>query len=168
MQILFSLWLAFSAQAAPFTIDLVCATEPLSTTFGIRVEKDEVIASVIHHNGSGYAPAFSGIFTPNDIPLLAERAALVRKMLPITTFRWPLKNCSRNGDLLKCFGTDDVEEGEGGAKLRPFALYTTKTTEEGIAGRLEYLSVTVSFDVDGKSGSYVEMKYPRGYCTQKP
>jgi hypothetical protein len=160
------------AQAAPKAaeepIELTCVTEWPTTSFVVWSEGDEVLARVIHHNGSSYAPAIVGTFTPNDLPLLAERAALVKKMKNEMTFHWPRKKCKKLGELvLQCFGTDDVQEGEGGAKFAPFALYSTTRVEDGIAGRQESASVTLTFDVDGARGASIEMIYPKGSCVPR-
>lgn len=158
--------LFFSASSFAADYELTCMTEPPTTTFGIWREGEEMIVRVIHHNGTKYAPAFTGVFSPNDIPYLAEQAKLVLKMPAITTFHWPLKNCGLKGEVFKCFGTEDVQEGEGGAKLKPFAVHTALASEETIAGKHEYLSVSLNFDVDGKSGPRLEMKYPNYQCSR--
>jgi hypothetical protein len=155
-----------SADSGVSDYELTCMTEPPTTTFGIWREGEEMIVRAIHHFGARFAPSFNGIYTPNDIPYLAEQAKLVLKMPAITTFHWPLKNCSLKGEVLKCFGTDDVQEGEGGAKLKPFGVHTAVSTEETIAGKHEYTTVSLNFDVDGKSGPRLEMKYPKGQCAR--
>lgn len=156
---------AFAADE-PSPILLTCVTEFPTTSFAISTEGDFVVARVIHHNGSGYAPAISGTFTPNDLKLLSERAELVRKMKPDMTFRWPKAKCKKLGSPLvfQCFGTDDVQEGEGGAKFEPFALYSTAKTEDGIAGHYDWISIALTFDVDGAHGASIEMTYPKSSC----
>lgn len=163
---LFALALSVSAQGAEYPdIKLTCVTESPSTSFVIESQGKELIARVIHHYGAKYAPAISGIFTPNDLPTLSRRAKAVEKMKNDMSFRWPLSKCKKHDDFrFECFGTDDVQEGEGGAKFAPFALYTTRVKEEGIAGALEYLQVTMSFDVDQDRDPSIEMRYPVGSC----
>lgn len=148
---------------------LTCVTEWPTTSFVVSTEGEEVVARVIHHNGSGYAPAFSGTFTPNDLKLLAERGELVKKMKNDMTFRWPKSKCKKLGTPLvfQCFGTDDVQEGEGGAKIAPFALYSTSKTEDGIAGHFDWISVAMTFDVDGAHGASIEMTYPKNGCVER-
>ncbi len=155
----------FALSAEPENIRLTCVTEVPTTTFAISTENDQVLATVVHHFGSRYAPAISGVFTPNDLPILQERAKLVEKMLPRTTFRWPLERCKKTGTwLFQCFGSKDVQEGVGGVKLTPTALYTSTTSEDGLAGKQEYLTVHLAFQVDGKGDPSVRMKYPRSDC----
>ena len=148
---------------------LTCVTEWPTTSFVVSTEGEEVVARVIHHNGSGYAPAFSGTFTPNDLKILSERGELVRKMKSDTTFRWPKSKCKKLGTPLvfQCFGTDDVQEGEGGAKIAPFALYSTAKSEDGIAGHFDWISVALTFDVDGAHGASIEMTYPKNGCVER-
>jgi hypothetical protein len=164
MLILLSLLFALPLQAAA-PINLTCATNPMTTSFGIRTEGEEVVATVMHSYGSRFAPAINGIFTPNDIEILAARAKLVEKMKDITTFRWPLSKCRRHNDYrFECFGTDDVQDGKDGSKIRPFALYTRRTLEDGIAGKSENLTITLSFNVDGKGDPSIAMEYPIQGC----
>lgn len=157
--ILFALYggSVFAAGAEP--INLVCTTESLTTSFVAKTEGDQLLVRVIHHNGSQYAPAINGVYTPHDLPILAEQAKAVLKMKRVMDFHWPMKNCKRHDDLrFECFATDDVEEGEGGAKFSPFAFYSTKLVQDGIAGRYEQLELRLSFRVDGVD-SAVQMPY---------
>ena len=158
-----------SAQAeAPPGLQLFCFTEPMSTSFLIETKGVEVQATVIHHYGSEYAPAISGIFTPSDLPTLERRAKFIRQMKPQMTFHWPLKACKNFGEgRFECWGTKDVQEGENGVKFEPFALYSTKVTEEGVAGKLEYLQLTLSVyaSPNDNEGGTVEMRYPREGCS---
>lgn len=165
LALLFALLAPVSSIAADEPIELTCMTEWPTTSFVVSTEGEEVLARVVHHNGSGYAPAIVGTFTPNDLPILAERAALVRKMKNDMTFRWPRKNCKKLGEMIiQCFNSGDVQEGEGGAKIAPFALYSNARVEDGIAGRQETNSVAMSFDVDGATGASIEMIYSKGGC----
>lgn len=154
------------AQAAELpSIEMSCVSQFPTTSYLVESRGEELVVRVIHHNGTKYAPAISGIYTPNDLPILAKRAALVEKMADDMTFRWPLKNCKKHeGMRVECFGTDDVQEGKGKAKIAPFAFYTTKTSEEGIAGKWEYLNVTMSFDVNGERDASIDMRYFDGEC----
>ena len=145
-----------------------CLTEIPTTTFVVWTEGEEVLARVIHHNGSQYAPAIVGTYTPNDLPTLAKRAAAVRKMKNDTTFRWPKAKCQHLGEMgLYCTGATGTAEGEEGAKLKPWALYTSTVVEEGVAGKLESMNVSVIFDVDQDRDQSVEMKYPKGSCVPR-
>jgi hypothetical protein len=155
--------LAIAAESP--TIRLTCVTEYPSTSFVIESKGKELVARVLHHHGAKYAPAISGIFTPSDLPILARRAALVEKMSADMSFRWPLSSCKKHDDFrFECFGTEDMQLGEGGAKIAPFALYSTKIREDGIAGAYESLQLTMTFDVDGERDPSIEMKYPMEAC----
>jgi hypothetical protein len=159
---------SLTAQAAA-PIRLTCVTDPPSTSFGIETNGDTVEGTVVFHYGPLYAPAINGVFTPHDLGILADRSELVKKLKDITTFHWPAKNCKAHDPYrFECFGTDDVQEGRAGEKVRPFALYTTRSEEDGIAGKHTYLKVTLSFDVDGKGDPSVAMDYPIGDCAAAP
>jgi hypothetical protein len=166
--ILAALFSSFSALAAA-PIRLTCVTDPPSTSFGVDTEGDTVAAALVFHYGPLYAPAINGVFTPHDLGILAERAELVKKLKDITVFHWPLQRCkSHDPYRFECFGTDDAQDGRGGEKIRPFALYTTRSEEDGIAGKHTYIKVTLSFDVDGKGDPSVAMDYPIGDCAAAP
>lgn len=156
----------FAAQAAELpNIQMSCVTQFPTTSYLVESRGEELVVRVIHHNGSKYAPAISGIFTPSDLPILAKRAALAEKMADDMTFRWPLKNCKKHeGMRFECYGTDDVQEGRDKAKIAPFALYTTKLTQDGPGGKYDYLDVTLTFDVDSERDGSIEMRYADGEC----
>ncbi|MCO5143192.1 MAG: hypothetical protein M9962_08900 [Oligoflexia bacterium] len=162
--VLLSLFIGLPAKA----FQLTCYTEYLTTTFVIWTENEDLYARVIHHNGAEYAPAIVGIYTPKDIPILERRANLVKQMQNETTFRWKKEKCKfREGNRFECFGTDDIQYGRGGEKIEPFALYSTEVAENGIAGKLNYLWLRLTFDVDGESGPAVEMEYPTFQCVNR-
>lgn len=145
--------------------ELACVTETPTTTFVIRTEGELLKARLILHHGPEFAPAINGVFTPRDLPILSDRANLARKLLSDTTFTWPRKNCRFRDDVrFECFGTDESSAGVGGVKIRPFALYTSRIKEETIAGTHNYVSLRMSFDVDGKGDPSVEMKYDSVGC----
>lgn len=156
----------FASQAAePPSIQMSCVTAFPTTSYLVESQGEELVVRVIHHNGSKYAPAISGIFTPSDLPILAKRAALVEKMADDMTFRWPLKNCKKHeGMRFECYGTDDVQEGKEKAKIAPFALYTSKLSHDGPGGKFETVDVTMSFDVNGERDASIEMRYYDGEC----
>lgn len=150
------LLLPVSALAKPF--DLRCFTDPLTTSFSLKEKGDQMEVQVMHSYGSEYAPGLTGTFTPHDIPLLTERAELVRKLKPIMTFHWPLKKCSFPEGRVECFGSEDEQEGEGGVKFQPWALYTSKISEDGLAGKLEYTRITLSL-YTGRKETVLKMDF---------
>ncbi|MGZ3693681.1 MAG: hypothetical protein ACXWQO_05745 [Bdellovibrionota bacterium] len=164
--ILCAFLLCLSAVAHAGDYHLVCYTDPLTSSFDIsqKADSDELLGTVIFHYGTEYAPAISGIYTPHDLPLLTERAALVKEMKPTTTFHWPKKKCliGEQGRM-ECFGSEDVQDGEDGVKFTPFAIYTTRISEDGIAGKFDYLRVTLSIYA-GQKNAIVEMNYPLSGC----
>jgi len=160
-----TLALVLSSPALATDFQLTCATEYPTTSFVITTGGDTLKARLMFHRGTEYAPVINGIFTPRDLPVLAERANLVRKLLPDTTFSWPLANCRLHDEIrFECFGSPSVAEGVDGAKIKASALYTGRQTEDSIAGVHSYVSVRFSFKVDGAGDPSVEMKYPAENC----
>ena len=127
-----------------------------------------VLGTVIFHQGPDFAPAINGMFTPSDLAELAARAARVKKLRDQMTFAWPLENCRQRGELrFECLGSDDVQTGRNGEKIRAFALYTARIDEDGLAGRRSLLRVNLSFTVEGDGDAYVTMDYPLDNCVAR-
>lgn len=161
------LLLAVPAFAADERFDLACVTETPSTSFVIAEDGDEVTARVVFHYGAEFAPAIEGIYTPHDLEVIAKRAKLATKLGDDVTYRWPKKNCRRHDDVrLECFGASGAEAGKNGEKILPFALYSGRLTEEGIGGKWDYVTMRMSFTVDGEGDPSLGMRYQRNECFQ--
>jgi hypothetical protein len=150
-------------EAKPF--QLGCMTEHPSTTFVIQEKEDFMEALIVHHHGSAFAPVLNGIALYRDLPIIMEQSKAVLKMQREMTFRWPMKKCKIRDDIkFECFGSDDVQEGLDGAKLKPFALYTSKITEDTLVGKWDSVSIRFTFSTDSGESSAVDMKYPMEGC----
>lgn len=156
--------LPLSAEAKPF--DLGCITEHPTTSFLIQEVDDQMVAKVYLHHGPEFAPVFQGIATFRDFPILQDQAKGVLKLKNAMTFRWPMKKCKVTDAIrFQCFGTDDEQDGVDGAKVKPFALYSTRIWEDSIAGKLESVSIRLTFTVDKKESSAIDMNYPANNCS---
>ena len=144
--------LSVTADEVPTTINVECITKQFPTTsFLIRTEGKQVRAQVLHHNGTGYAPAISGTFTPNDLPLLTERAKIVEKLGKNMFFTWQLEKCKIYDEMMfKCFGSDEIQE-VNGMKVKTFGLYTSRSTMFAMGQTFNSMRVVLSLTVDGKS-----------------
>jgi hypothetical protein len=161
--IFLQLWLALTAEAKPY--QLGCMTEHPSTTFVIQEKEDFMEALIVHHHGSAFAPVLNGIALYRDLPIIMEQSKSVLKMKREMTFRWPMKKCKIRDEIkFECFGSDDVQEGLDGAKLKPFALYTGKITDDTFVGKWDSVSIRFSFSTDTGESSAVDMKYPMEGC----
>ncbi len=157
----------FGSEALARPFELGCITEQPTTTFLIKEDGQEIVAKVFLHNGVQFAPVFQGLATYRDFPILQEQAKGVLKMQNAMTFRWPIKNCKiQDAVRFQCFGSSDEQPGLDGAKIKPFALYSGKVTEESIAGKLEWITIRFSFSVDSGESSAIDMKYPADWCYQ--
>jgi hypothetical protein len=129
---------------------------------------DGLNATVVFHAGPRFAPVINGLYTPYDLPILTERAALAQKLKDLMVFHWPMHSCTfHEGLRFECYDTDDVEAGRNGEQVRPTALYTTRVEEDGIAGKTTTLRVNLSFTVDGQGDPALTMDYPIGDCESK-
>ena len=123
-------------------------------------------AKLYLHHGPEFAPVFQGIATYRDFPILQEQAKGILKLKNAMTFRWPMKKCKIIDSIrFQCFGTEEEQEGIDGAKVKPFALYSTRIWEDSIAGKLESVALRLTFTVDKKESSAIDMKYPAQNCS---
>jgi len=167
--ILFSLILApfsFAGKKAPpknSLFHLLCVTEYPTTSFVVESDNEYVSLRVYHHNGTLYAPMFSGIVTPYDVKNFSQQAAVIESLGTQLEARWKLSQCQRSSTkLFSCFGSGE-KRNQQGAPFVPFSLYSTSINEEGIAGPWEYLQMVFNFEVNGQSLS-IPMKYHINEC----
>lgn len=145
------------------TIDMTCVTSSYPTTsFIIQTKGDRVQARVIHHNGLKYMPIHSGIVTPNDIKMLAGASADLAKLGTDYVMTWNASNCKVEGEKrFSCFDGDDTNI--AGAKVSPWAIYTSRSVHDTIAGRYENVTMSLSLKIDGVDRSFA-MDYDLSEC----
>jgi hypothetical protein len=156
--VLAALSLLIAVPASAWEKELLCITEFPTTSFELVKTEKELQVRVIHHNGTRFAPFWNGLIVPNDLPLLQSKASLIEKMDTRWKMSWPLEKCEFHEDLrFECMG-GATAEASNGMKIEPFAIYTTRLTEDSIAGVYRSTIMTVTFDVNGVSQT-VSMQY---------
>lgn len=148
-----------------FAMKLSCVTEfPTTSVYGVE-EGDEFVVQIYHHNGTGYMPLHMGVITPNDLPVLAERAEDFHRLGDYYEFRYPLEKCQRVSDvIMSCtHGKDAVVNG---VKVRPWSIHTIKLTGEMASASWNEVQVSFLMDIDGKSRN-LSYKYADFECYQE-
>jgi hypothetical protein len=127
-----------------------CVATMPTTSFILETQGEEAVLTTIHHNGTGYMPIHEGVIVPNDLPYLARKAELLKKMGERNEFRFPLANCKVYGSgLLSCHG-GNAQVFEGVA-MRALSLETSKVTERAPGVVAESVKVRLSVQIDGFS-----------------
>ena len=157
-----SLLLQNSVQADS-SIFLQCITSAPTTSFLVETTANKVNVRMINHNGLLHAPTISGVFTPADLPSLAERAALVQKLGEDMVFQWDLDKCKKTSDFtLRCVRSRDLQD-VNGTKISPLAFSVSKTVDSTAVGIFQSVRVRLDLEVNGKA-IYVEMPYYGNDC----
>lgn len=162
---LFAFLFSFSSAVAAEgpNIELSCVTEFPTTTFIIGTAQDEVIARMINHNGMKYTPAISGVFTPNDLKILTERAELAQKLNSDMYFRFNRSMCEKGpGYSFYCIGVKEPQT-VNGAKVETLYISVSKTTTESVGFTSVSHIVRLSLRIDGKDVP-IEMHYHERDC----
>jgi len=155
-----------SAKELP-TIKLLCTTDYPTTSFIVRTDKDEVTVRMINHNGMKYTPAIAGVFTPNDLKILTERADLVQRLNADMEFRFVRSSCEKGpGYAFWCLGVKEPQI-VNGAKVESRYVSVVKTTTEGAGYKVVTYAFRLSLSIDGKDVP-IEMPYHEQECAPLP
>jgi hypothetical protein len=156
---------ALLISTSTFAMELSCVTEfPTTSVYG-EEQGDEFVVMVYHHNGTGYLPLHNGIITPNDLPVMQERAQIFESLGQLYEFRYPLSECQRiDKDIMTC--SKGKETVINGVKVRPWSLYTMRIDSEMDIAKFEETQVSFLMDIEGKT-QHMSMKYMRNECFQQ-
>jgi hypothetical protein len=122
--------IAISAHAKPVeNIKFECVTGYPTTSYLVRTEGKEVVMQVFHHNGAKYMPIHEGNVVPNDLPMLAKKAAEFPKMGEEQEWRFPLERCQIYGPgLMACHGGETKTL--NGTKVEVMSVTTSTSTQQ--------------------------------------
>ena len=165
---LFAVSLAFVSTsvlaAAKFqsSFRMVCVTEFPTTSIVAEKVADEMVVQVFHHNGMKFMPLHSGIITPNDLPVMEQKAKEFAKIGDHYEFRWDVSKCERmDNEIFSCHGGKDTVI--NGTIVNPFSLYTQRVTSVSDAGTFEKLNVGFLISIDKNSQNF-SMGYEKYEC----
>lgn len=156
-------WMFFAVFAQAERYHAICATQFPTTTFVVQSDEKEVYVRIYHHNGTQYAPFHSGLLVPQDLNKFAEDAKVAEKLGSEIEAKWKLSQCDRKSEkVFSCFGKGELQKRQG-LEFAPFAAYSSHIQENGLAGKVEYIEMTLSYDVKGTT-YHIPMKYSIQDC----
>lgn len=146
-------------------VELICATEQLSTTFYIKNEGENLRVEVIHHNGVKYMPIWDGLITPEDMKIVADAAEVLPKLGPDIVFSWKTKACKATNDLMfDCIG--EAEEFEvNGLKVQPWGLSVYEINHKTRYGTYFQRNVVLNMKIAEKDYR-ISMYYGENECAR--
>lgn len=154
---------SLSSFAAP--VDVVCVTEIPSTSVNAQMQGQELEVHVIHHFGMKFMPIETGMVTPSDLPLLAQKAKVFEKLGDHYIFHFDPANCNRTDkDLMSCSAGKEVIV--NGVKVKPWSFYTKRIHGELDLGAYEIIEVNFNLGINGKVHHF-SMQYSKNECQQK-
>lgn len=134
-----------------------------TTTFMMKTEDSIVNFEVFNHNGGGYAPFWSSLVVPNDLPILTKKSEIIKQLDKGFKTTWKPDQCKWSGDRkFSCIGSTNPIN-VNGLQIEPWAAYSSVVTDSSFAGDYEYIDMTVSFEVNNQSFNYT-MRYPADEC----
>lgn len=144
----FGLVLVFPTLASAAKIRMLCITEFPTTSYQITEEAEEFVLLTYHHNGTKYLPLYSGTITPNDLPMLAQRAEQLQKMGSVSYISFKKSECSNKGIYWKCSRKSPVKVGQLDVERVFFMMGKMEKKYEDY--EWETVETYLSLKVDGK------------------
>ena len=158
-----------STQAFPASspFELLCVTDPPTTSFLARQQGDKVQVILDHQHGPAYAPIHRGLTTGADLDTLAARARLIKETGSRIETEWPADSCVVTEDLVvRCAKADLPVQKINGADFRPYSFDTSWVIEKNSFGKFQKVELTFEYEVNGQKLG-VPMNYDRSECQFK-
>lgn len=145
------------------SFDFKCITEYPTTSFIFTDDKDYFKVRILHHNGTKFAPFIQRLVVPNDMSMVLEAAEVAKTTGRDIELRFAKSGCKHlNSEIFSCVG-----EGESltstKKQIKPWHISRTLVTSQTPNGEFKKYTLTMSYDVDGKSYDYV-MDYLLNEC----
>lgn len=149
-------------------INMTCVTEFPSTSFIVRQNDSKVSVRVIHHNGTQYAPIWSGLVTPHDLIAVQEAAHSVAKLGQDFEITWNRKGCNADSEMFfQCVGEAEDFLTSTGELVHPWALSIYDIVENSIYGEFRKKTVSLRFNINQKAHQ-ITMDYMPSDCFIDP
>lgn len=154
------LFAANSIASAP--LNMICMTEHPTTSFVAMTEDEITTIKLIHHNGTEYMPVWSNLITPNDIKVIAEKAAVLTELGASLEFKIPVKSCQVEGLLINCFSRSETQV-INGRKVSLWSVSTSMENDKSLLGEYNSTWSNLGLDVDGQT-YWLPMRYFENDC----
>lgn len=139
-----------------------CVTEFPTTSFIVETNNRKVEARILMHGGSNFVPFWDSLMVPNDLGVLREKAAEIKKLDSELLVTWNEDQCTWEDDNFFCSGKSDPIK-SGSQIVDPWALYSMQLYEKSFAGKYEYIRLYFSFVMNGNSYG-IPMKFAKDEC----
>ena len=167
MKHLLILCLFLSAQPGLAKTAVSCNTESPTTSADVSEDVANDVFRIMwtHHYGTKYMPIHNYVVTPQDLPLLQEKATALAALGSKFTMEFPRSKCRwASPKVFQCFsGNTKIING---ISVRSVSFHTSYSKKESIAGNIEIMTLHATLNLDGKSYSF-GMDYNPKFCTLK-
>lgn len=150
------------------SVALSCVTSVPTTSFLVRPEDSRISVEWVNHNGVEYMPIHEGVVTAYDLPILAERARVLKEVGDSLKFYFPMSGCEIFGDqkVLQCHDYNSEVQQINGHKVQGVSFYSSVLQEASIVGHFSYVTTTLMVIIDGKT-YFLPMKYSLDECSTR-
>lgn len=133
---------------APAQVELKCMQKFPTTTFLAKTEGNEVVLTVIHHNGTQYMPIHEGIIVPGDLNYMSEKAQLIMKMGDRQEFRFPLNKCKvYKNNIFSCSSGNTKKFQD--IEVTATSFNSSLMTAQFLDSTTEYVKLSLNFNISG-------------------
>lgn len=146
-------------------VDVICVSEYPSTSFIVKQDGDQIRVRVLHHNGARYAPFTESLLTPNDLPVIQERAGFIEKLGDDWEFSLPRSTCEVSGPMFfQCVG-DGTSFQSNGYVVQPWGLSVTNVVQKTVMGTYTHKNLSLKMESGAPKKNYeVTMNYQDYEC----
>lgn len=159
--------LASKAKPLSLQFHLNCVTEYPTTSFISHLTGPTIKFQIRNHNGPNLIPFFSGLITPNDLPLLQQRAQLIQTLGHEAWLSFEIKNCTSYQDKsLICFGDQEITVNNQSLPLIGKGLSLSFINSQLMDQTTQETQISARIGVPNSSSGDLEvtMRYSKNEC----
>ncbi len=165
--ILLLLFVASTAWAArqplPSTFELMCITDPMTTSYIAKVEGDKVVVQMFNANGVKYMPIHEGLVTSSDFDFLKNKSGLLTQLSDNESFSFSLSDCFYySGKMMSC--SNGSTKTINGKEFQGLHFFTSTGTSNSFGYTFTKTRVVLSIYVKGEVVMDIPMHYADEDC----
>lgn len=146
---------------------LNCVTEYPTTSFISHLSSTKIKFQIRNHNGHQLMPFFSGIITPNDLPLLNKKAESLKPMGNESWITFDIADCVSYSDKsFSCYGDNNIQVDNKDIALKGKGLSLSFINSYVMDQVTQEVQVSARIgDKDSTSGDLeITMRYSKNEC----
>jgi hypothetical protein len=130
----------------PSSINFTCVTEIPTTSAIVETEGNIVRLTILHHNGTDFAPFHNGAVTLSDIHFLEKKGMMLSRMGEKIELEYDIAKCKEFGDKqFSCYSSGKPQYiGDLLVKSHGFQTFKTKTDLFGLEFKEFYVNLSVT------------------------